>query len=176
MPEEKAANSKNVGVLWLGFMFILLLSKPALANSSWRWLTRSPRQVLAVAVVLTLLVETWAITSYGKVTKKSKAFIVVALANMLSFVAPYVLRAFMFQPISGGFLDAWFDAFDAGPYYIIRLGYLILTLAVEVPIVRHVLKQYTDKPKNLLNSVIIANVVTTVMVAVMERILCRGQW
>ncbi len=72
MPEEKATSSKNVWVLWLGFMFILLLSKPAFANSSWRWLTRSPRQVLVVAVVLTLLVETWAVVSYGKVTKKTK--------------------------------------------------------------------------------------------------------
>jgi uncharacterized membrane protein (DUF441 family) len=82
----------------------------------------------------------------------------------------------MFQPISGGFLDAWVNAFDAGPYYIVRLGYLILTLAVEVPIVWHTLKQHTDSPKKLLNSVVIANVVTTVIVAVTERLLCRGQW
>ena len=107
MPEEKAVNSNNVGVLWLGFMFILLLSKPALANLSWRWFNAQPEASVGGSGSTDLVVETWAITSYGKVTKKSKAFIVVALANMLSFVAPYVLRAFMFQPISGGFLDAW---------------------------------------------------------------------
>ncbi|MGI6129966.1 MAG: hypothetical protein ACOYEO_07740 [bacterium] len=126
--------------------------------------------------MLTLMVETGAVVSFGKVITTRKAVTMVALANVLSFVTPYVLRARLFRATKGSFLDAWPAAFNAGPYYMVRLGYLFLTLAVEVPMVYCTLKQHTDRPKNLLNVALIANVVTTAIVAVMERVLCQGQW
>jgi hypothetical protein len=49
-----------------------------------------------------LLIETILIVKFGKVKKQIKAFGIVTLANLISFLAPYVERAYRFIPTSGG--------------------------------------------------------------------------
>jgi len=92
----------------------------------------------------------------------------------MSFFASYLESAYRFIPTSGGY--SIFAAFNKGPYYIILAGYLILTIAVELPIVYFLLRKDSVSRKNLLVSILLSNIVTTLLVAVCERIICVGQW
>ncbi len=164
------------------FMFYGLLSLltiyPAIiyANSSWHWVTRSPKKVLPIAVFLTLVLETIGIATYNKIKNKGKVLFIVTIANIVSFILPYVERAYRHMPTSGTWFWAWHSAFDSGPYYMVLFGFLFLTLIAEIPIVYYYLGKKVDNKKKLLYSIISVNIVTTLIVAVLERLLCRGQW
>lgn len=69
--------------------FLILFPSTAYANSSWHWVTTSPLTVLPCAVIFTLLIETIAVVKFGKVDNRNKAFVIVSLANLLSFLVPY---------------------------------------------------------------------------------------
>ena len=147
------------------------------ANSSWHWVTVSPFVVFPFAVVFTLLIETVAIKKIARTASLKKTLLVVGLANLASFLAPYLFRAWRSIPTSGGF--NLLDAFNRGPYYIILGGFLALTLLVEVPVVVWLLhRELPEKTTRtrLIFTTVIANIVTTLLVAVCERLLCRGQW
>ena len=147
------------------------------ANSSWHWVTGSPMKALPLAVILTLAIETLGILRFGKIRDRLRTFVVVAFANIVSFVAPYIYSASRLLRFYGsGWLYPWERAFNNGPNYIIRFAYLLLTLCVEVPLVYFLLKNYSKNKKMFLLSIIIVNVVTTISVAVLERLLCRGKW
>jgi hypothetical protein len=165
--------------LLLPTVLLLLLGGPTLAsaNSSWHWVTMSPFVVFPFAVVFTLLIETAAIWKIARIPSLKKTLLVVGLSNLASFLAPYLFRAWRFIPTSGGF--NLMGAFNKGPYYMILGGYLALTLLVEVPVVvwllHRDLPEKTARTKLILTTVV-ANTVTTLLVAVCERLLCRGQW
>ena len=118
----------GLSILFLTSVLILSLPVVTYANSSWHWLTASPITVLPFAVVLTLLIETIYIVRFGKVNNSKKVFCIVTFVNLLSFIAPYVERAYRFIPTSGGF--NFLAAFDKGPYYIVLVGYLLLTVVI----------------------------------------------
>ena len=65
---------------------------------------------------------------------------------------------------------------NAGPNYIVGAGFVILTLVLEIPIVYNLLKKHVDNKKKLLWSIIGSNIVTTAMVAVIERMVTNGYW
>ena len=67
-------------------------------------------------------------------------------------------------------------ALNSRPSYIVSAMFLIITLAAELPIVYEILKQYVEKKKVLLWTVIISNAITTAMVAIVERIITEGSW
>jgi len=159
--------------VWAG-AFLFLFPSIVYANSSWHWVTASPIKVLPFAVVFTILIETASVTKLGGVSDSKKAFYIICLANLMSFITPYLERAYRFIPTSGGY--SIFAAFNKGPYYIILAGYLILTIAVELPIVYFLLRKDSVSRKNLLVSILLSNIVTTLLVAVCERIICVGQW
>lgn len=147
------------------------------ANSSWHWVTVSPFVVFPFAVVFTLLIETVAIKKIAGTPSLKKTLLVVGLANLASFLAPYLFRAWRFIPTSGGF--NLLAAFNKGPYYMVLGGYLALTLLMEVPVVVWLLhRELPEKTTRtrLIFITVIANIVTTLLVAVCERLLCRGQW
>lgn len=144
------------------------------ANSSWHWVTASPLKVLPFAILFTLIIETSAIVMIGKVADIKKSFIVVGLANLFSFLAPYIFRAYRFIPTSGGF--DLLAAFNKGPYYIVLTGFLVLTLIVELPIVYLMLKKETNKKPSLAITILASNIITTLLVAVCERQICIGRW
>jgi hypothetical protein len=169
-------NTASLIIVLISIISICLLCLPitAYANSSWHWLTTSPITILPFAVISTLLVETILIVKFGKVKKQIKAFGIVTLANLISFLAPYVERAYRFIPTSGGFrLSA---AFNKGPYYIVLAGYLFLTIIIELPVVFLWLKKDTESVKSLAMSILTANIITTLGVALIERIVCVGRW
>lgn len=148
-----------------------------LANSSWHWVTVSPMKVLPFAIILTLAIESWGVIVYGKVRGKVRTFVIVTYANIASFIAPYIYSTYQLNRFYCSGLDyAWDRAFNNGPNYIIRFVYLMLTLCTEVPLVYFLLKNRSNNKKRLLLVTIAVNVITTIVVAVMERFLCQGQW
>ena len=96
-----------------------------------------------------------------------KAAFVVGIANGASFVVPYFIY---FSSNDFSYMANYW------PTYIVGIWYLLLTLAVEVPIVCNLLKKDCDNGKKLFKFVIMTNIVTTLMVAIVERIICVGRW
>ncbi|MEC5424824.1 hypothetical protein QGM71_15160 [Virgibacillus sp. C22-A2] len=150
------------------------------ANSSWQWLTSSPKQLLPFAIVLTIGIEVTAILVLGKLKKdlslSGKTVGIIAIANLVSFIIPYFFRAIEHLGVSGGWGNAWYDAFASGPYYIVLSGYLFFTIAIELPIIYSFLSKYTNNKRNLLGIILSVNILTTIIVAVMERMMFPGQW
>ena len=156
----------------IGIIFICM-PMTVYANSSWHWVTVSPMKILPYVIIFTLIVEIASVFVLGKVKNFKRIFYVISLANLFSYLAPYVERAYRFIPTSGFKISA---AFNKGPYYIILAGYLILTLIVELPIAYLLLRKHTDNQKMLAISILASNIVTTVAVAIIERVVCVGQW
>ena len=74
------------------------------------------------------------------------------------------------QPDNSGY-DDWYDEDeDTG------MAALFLTLIIECPIVYAIVQDEIHDKKKSLGVIAAANVVTTVMVAAIERIACRGSW
>lgn len=150
------------------------------ANSSWHWLTSSPKELLPLAIIFTLAIEYTGILIFGKRNlirwRKIKVFSTIVLANIASFIFPYIARANMLRATSGNWVYAWEGAFTKGPYYIVLFGYLFMTVLVEVPIVYCILKRHALGKKFLFNLIIVLNIITTCIVAVTERTLYYGQW
>ena len=70
-----------------------------------------------------------------------------------------------------------FDAFlSKTPNYQVTLMFLLLTLLFEIPVLYLLLRKHTESKKRLLLTAAGANTVTTLICAVLERTLCRGQW
>lgn len=153
---------------------LLLLTSRAQANSSWQWLTTSPLPVFPFAVIGTLLIEFYAIKKIVGIDRTNKVLFTVAVANIFSFLAPYIIRAFQMIPIQGAF--SLVASFEGGPFFMVAVGYLILTLIIEVPVVYLLLSRVTTLKKKLAITIIGANIVTTGLVAVVERLICVGQW
>lgn len=155
----------------LAFVFVFLFSVTACANSSWRWLSETrPHDVLPFVIVITLLIEVLAIYFIPKVKSLSKIILFVALANVLSFLAPYVLLYIIPS------LYTFEETLEHTPFYIVGFVYLFITLIIEVPMVFFALKKSSSSPKKLFITVACANAVTTVITAVTERIICKGVW
>ena len=153
---------------------IALFPAASFANSSWHWVTTSPMTVFPFAVILTLSIETFAVVKYGRVSNTKNSILVIGLANLLSFLAPYLERAYRFIPTSGGF--SLFAAFNKGPYYMVLSGFLLLTVVIELPLVYFLLKDHTTTKKSLFVSILLSNIATTVIVAGLERLICIGRW
>lgn len=154
------------------FICCTLVSVPANANSSWHWLTKTtPVTLLPLAVVLTLAVEYIAVKKINTLHASGKLFLVICLANLASFLLPF---AMLLVPSEVGYTFEM--SVNHLPIYIVGLGYLILTLVVEVPLVYRCLRRHAQQKKRLVYSIVASNVVTTIVVGTMERIVCRGQW
>lgn len=161
--------------------FILLLAiwlwpATALANSSWHWITYSPARILAPAIVATLALEMAALYLAAGVRRRGKLALVVALANLASFLLPYLAR--VAGMVAGGVYadQPFYAAFDRGPYYIVMTGFLVLTLVAEMPIIYFSLRRDCRRPRLLPAVIVAANLVTTLGVALVERQLCQGRW
>ena len=167
----------NKGMLrTIGLAGALLTLPAGWAEASWRWLTKTqPCDILPFVVALTLLIEVLAIWSSIGQKHFLRVLLAVTAGNVLSFAAPYAvdyLRTLVGW--SGGysfgeFLEHW-------PAYTIRVAYLIVTVAVEIPIVYNALRKVTRGRRRLLMTIGLANVATTVFVAFIERIAVRGTW
>ena len=112
-----------------------------------------------------LVFETMVILFMARPQNKKKALAVICLGNLLSFLAPYVLR----------FLgEVQVPTF--GKYYIVGTIFLAATLAVEFPIEYYMLVKDSQRKRWLVAAIILANIVSTGSVALIERTFCRGYW
>jgi hypothetical protein len=153
---------------------ILINTTTVFANSSWHWLTMSPVTLLPLAVILTLFTEITIIKKWNRELDLKKICEIIFAANLASFLVPFIERAIRFSPTTGGF--SFVSANIKGPFFIVLIGYLLITLLVEIPLVLIYLRKNTDNIKRLFMSVLLVNILTTGMVALIERLLCKGVW
>ena len=152
--------------MWLGCALTLTAS----ANSSWHWISSTrPYDLLPIVITVTLFIETVALTRFTGVQPFGKVLCIVLLANSVSFAAPFVFPDY--QPY--GKLS---EVLDRCPIYIVGTAYLLVTLLAELPVVYLALRKYTDHPRRLLWTSLGANVVTTALTALAERLFCYGSW
>ena len=164
--------NKRTYTLIIALILCMLLPTTAYANSSWHWLTKTtPFDVLPYAVVLTLLIEYVTVKKLNSIIHPFRLLAIICLANTASFLLPY---AILLMPSAVGYTFEM--SIKHLPIYIVGFGYLFLTLVAEVPIVYISLRNIVTNRRRLLISIITVNVVTTIMVAAIERIFCRGSW
>lgn len=141
------------------------------ANSSWVWISeKRPYDLLPFVIVGTLIVEILAVRYIPNIKKLPKVCGLVILGNLLSFAVPYLLR------VPSGVGYSFVENLDSFPSYTVNILFLIMTLAVEVPFLYKFLRKETEHQKRLLITLIAVNVLTTIGVAVTERIFCYGNW
>lgn len=150
---------------------LLIIPQAVFADSSWCWLTDTrPFDILPPVALATIVIEVLAIWLIPHTGKLMKTAVAVILANAASFLLPYALL--LNDPVYPKFDDM----LNAGPNYIVGAGFVILTLVLETPIVYNLLKKHADSKKKLLWSIVGSNIVTTAMVAVIERMVTDGYW
>ena len=99
-------------------------------------------------------------------------FFWVTVANLLSFLAPYALGFLADRAVHPGFQRF----LDSGPHYSVGGMYLALNLLVETPVVLAALHKEAAEDMGLLKVIVLTNVVTTALVALIERVFCEGHW
>ncbi len=157
----------------MGILMILSFNIVVFANSSWHWLTDvTPFYILPIAVIFTIVAEVLFISKQIEAGNTGKTMFFVLVANMVSFIIPYLLGYSQAKMV----VDTFDQYLHKGPTYMIGFAYLILTLVSEVPIVYNALKKKVENKDKLLKFVFVSNVVTTVVVAILERVFCRGSW
>ena len=143
------------------------------ANSSWVWISESrPYDLLPAVVAITLAGEVYALYHFAGVRKLGKVFFWVTVANLLSFLAPYALGFLADRAVHPGFQQF----LDSGPHYSVGGMYLALTLLVETPVVLAALHKEAAEDMGLLKVIVLTNVVTTALVALIERVFYEGHW
>lgn len=156
-------------------MFITVLCTPitALANSSWHWFSDiRPIYILPLIAVVTILIETAMIDRFGKVCRLRKTALFVCLANLLSYICPYIVNMFWQQTpyYTIG------QVIENTPSYTVTIVFLLMTLFAEAPVVYTALRKNTDSKISLIASITVSNLITTLFAAAIERIICRGTY
>lgn len=154
-------------------LLILAFSLTAFANSSWVWISETrPYDVLPFVAIATLIIETAALNGFLKIGNWHRVFTGVLIGNLISFAVPYIgysnTTPYYDMPLS--------YILERGPFYTVGAAFLFLTVAVELPFIYFWLKKDVKNKKLLVLTTVMANIVTTVMVAVAERVLCEGRW
>ncbi len=159
--------------LTLALIMSFGFSLTAFANSSWVWITASrPYDVLPFVIAFTLAAETFFIAHFGEIESKSRVFVSVLIGNLLSYAMPYIVYS---NTMYGEYYGLK-GALDRSPYYTVGIYFLVMTLVAELPVVYLSLKKKSGDKKALAISIVIINVLTTLVVALVERLLCRGHW
>ena len=163
--------------------FVFLFPVTAFANSSWQWISSTrPLDLLPVVIIVTLLIEIIAVNYIAKVKTLKRVIPVVSLANLSSFLVPYIWLGIspynvysLYTPEEGLFYSINYTA-QATPTFTISFSYLLITLFVETPIVYLLLRKNVPNRKVLAAVIIAANILTTVITFAVERIFCHGKW
>ncbi len=155
---------------------ISLMCMQVSANSSWRWVSETrPYEILPFIIMITLFIETSAYIFIAKIKRPIKTFIFVAIANLISFLAPYISG---YLGYTGGFTYTFQQALDYTPYYTIGLDYYLTTIFVEFPIIWFsLLKDVNDKYIiKFFFTIVCTNLITTLICAFAERMIAYGVW
>jgi len=164
-------NDRRISIFVI-IALLLLIPQAVYADSSWYWISETrPFDILPFVAIATILIEVMWIRNATRMKELGKVFFVVIVANLVSFVAPYVI-----EYLSMSWYGSIFDVIDAVPIFTVNVGFLMLTMVVEMPIVYNSLKKYVANKKMLMWHTLYANVATTVMVVIVERLICSGSW
>ena len=168
--------SRKKGLIGISIFLcsFLVCGQAVYANSSWVWLTEQrPYELLPVAAALTIIIEVVVIKIFLKIENTKRLIGLVVIGNLASFALPYLMEYLEMR--AWGYTD-WAEIFDRGPFYIVGAIYLLLTLIVEIPIVSVGMKKEIAGRRRAILVIGMANVITTAMVGIAERLLCYGQW
>ena len=159
----------------VSILFSLVFPVFVSANSSWVWISETrPYDILPFVVIGTLLIETVSVNLVSRIGNWYKTFFVVFVGNIISFAVPYIGYSNTTPYADAGYTLS--EIINRGPYYTVGAAFLLLTLIIELPVVYFLLKKDADNKKKLALCIVLANIVTTVLVAVVERTLCYGRW
>lgn len=164
------------GIIGVGIFVCLFLvcGQTLYANSSWVWLTdQRPYELLPAAAALTIIIEVTIIKIFLKIKNTKRLIGLVVIGNLASFILPYVMEYLDMREL--GYTN-WAEIFDKGPFYMVGALYLLLTLIVEIPIVSVGMKKEIPGKRRAILVIGMANVITTAMVGIVERLLCYGRW
>lgn len=167
--------SKRIVTAFLTLITFVLMAIPVSANSSWHWISKTrPLDVLPIIIAVTLLIEILSILKISKINKSSTVVFIVVLGNCLSFAAPFLFELIgrIIEPMS--VIYSFSETLEHTPFYIIGISYLIMTLIIEIPIEYNFLKKKTNNKKKLALTILIVNVITTVLAVITERTICQG--
>lgn len=168
MKKHKITTNFSVTFLLLaGFIFSVS------ANSSWAWISeKRPYDLLPFVALATLLIETLGYNLLLKTENFYRTFSGVLVGNLISFAVPYIgysnTPPYYDMPLS--------YILERGPFYTVGAAFLFLTVAVELPFMYFWLKKEVENRKKLVAVAILLNTVTTIMVAVVERVFCEGYY
>ena len=171
-------NYHRTRIVFLTAFIFAVSSSFAYANSSWIWLTDNrPWDILPWVAAATIIIEAFAIWWIPKTGHFVRVLITAILANLASFLIP----VFVWYSADRFMYDTFQSYLDKMSYFVNLsvegfMGYLGFTLLIEIPMVVLSLFFITEKRKTLVLTVIGANVVTTAMVAVIERLYADGIW
>lgn len=155
-------------------MLIFIFSLTAFANSSWVWISETrPYDVLPFVALATLIIETAALNGFLKIGNWHRVFTGVLIGNLISFAVPYI--GYSNTTPYADYLSLP-EILNRGPFYTVGTAFLIMTLAVELPFMYFWLKKDVKNKRLLVLVTVLANVVTTAMVAVVERLFCEGYY
>ena len=155
-------------------LFLLqLLNLTVFANSSWVWISETrPYDVLPWVAVGTLIVETASLVVFAKIRNVFKGITFVTIANAVSFAAPYLHNYILFSEQKfpyEKYLEHW-------PSYTVGVLFCLVTILIELPVVYFALRKHAPSRKRFVITIIFSNIVTTILVALAERIFCVGRW
>ena len=168
MKKHKITTNFSVTFLLLaGFIFSVS------ANSSWAWISeKRPYDLLPFVALATLLIETLGYNLLLKTENFYRTFSGVLIGNLISFAVPYIgysnTPPYYDMPLS--------YILERGPFYTVGAAFLIITILVELPFMYFWLKKEVENKKKLVAVAILLNTVTTVMVAIVERVFCEGYY
>ena len=164
---------KSTSAFIISLFFIQLFNLIAFANSSWFWISETrPFDILPWVAIGTLIIETISLIVFAKIKNGFMVFTFVTIANLLSFAAPYLFL--LLVPNAIGYTFEMF--IENTPSYTIGFLYYATTVLVELPIIYFSLSKYASSIKRFVITVICSNTVTTILVAIIERIFCVGRW
>ena len=129
---------KRTNLLVLLSLTVAAVPTVVFANSSWYWISEQrPWDILPWVAMATIFIEVLAIWLIPKTKQLVKTTGIVVIANLVSFLLPYGVLA------GGDAVHETFqDVLNAGPVYIVSVMFLIMTLAVELPVVYKALKKF----------------------------------
>lgn len=148
-------------LIGLTVMFTITAS----ANSIWteRMENYSYMEHFPYIIIGTLIVETLALLVVTKMKKPLKVIGTVVLANAASFLIP---EAIMNLILFGGQRFELFMLFNT--YWFLNVIFIIITLAIELPIIWAILKKDVKSVKVLLLTATAVNIFTTVVTAIID--------
>ena len=165
---------KFISVSAFTIMLITAFGFSAFANSSWVWISEArPYDVLPFVAAATLAIETAAYNILLKIDNWHKVFFGVLIGNLISFAVPYIGYSNT-TPYAGVYTLK--EILNRGPFYTVGTAFLLLTVIIEVPFMCFYLRKDAKDKKLTVAVAVLVNVVTTVLVALTERLLCHGHW